>query len=509
MATLATPEASEPDMLRAALWYAKHGIPVFPCVPRTKRPLTPHGFKDASRDPDVVRAWWRQNPDSNVAIPTGRAIGAWVLDCDCKAGARGLETYERLSSEPAVRETLQQVTGSGGKHLFFALPGFDVPSFDQRSTAKVGLDGCDIKAEGGYVVVPPSIHPDTGRAYAWDGLQPFIEQRILEAPPELLEALARLIDAPAKQQNARALAPIPEGQRNDTLFRLACSLRSKGLSEAAIRTELIEQNRARCQPPLPGGEVEKIASSAGKYPAGDTVPLIAEVRIEDPSIEDLNRLAVWGTRIAFSTVRRRGQAIEAVTRTGRCVRWRTMAEVGSFAKAQQAIAAGAGVWLPTPPRNKIRAWWDAAASLLIALSEKDCTMAGDPTVLEAETLLRETWESLGCPRADESIRMGDFIAELKQYQRLKPNGLTVGAPVVFLAEGAAWVHPGKWRIWLGTPQGMNRHYPMADLLDLLSALDFRQAEDVTRRTSSGETVKANLWVGEPGWLTGVTGVTGP
>lgn len=500
----------------AALAYARHGWPVFPLRPRGKEPLgalAPHGFKDASRDPDVVVRWWEQYPEANIGVPTGRAINAWVLDLDCKNGARGLETYEHLSSERAVRETLQQITGSGGKQLFFAIPGFDVPCLGQQRTAAVGLDGCDVKGEGGYVVVPPSIHPNTGREYAWDGLKEFDEQAVLDAPQVVLDALAKLINGAARERKAAPVeGAIPEGRRNDVLFRLAASLRVKGLSEAAIRAALIEENRARCSPPLSDEEVRRIAASAAKYEQGEDTGrasgvLTAEVRIDDPTIDDLNRLAVWAGRITFSAVRRRGQAVEALTSSGRVIRWRNMAELGSFAKAQQAIAAGAGVWLPTPPRNKIRAWWDAAATLLVALGEQNCTPVGDPTVLEAEALLRETWETVGCPKETDITNMGDLIAEVKRYERWGHDQHAY-PPVVFLAEGAAWVHPGKWRIWLSTPRGLNRHYAMVELYDFLAALDFSKAEDTTRRTKAGQTVKCDLWRGDVRWLTGFTGITG-
>ena len=59
-------------MLRTALALAHKGMKVFPCLPRQKEPATEHGCKDATEDPEIIRTWWRERPDCNVAIATGK-----------------------------------------------------------------------------------------------------------------------------------------------------------------------------------------------------------------------------------------------------------------------------------------------------------------------------------------------------------------------------------------------------------------------------------------------------
>jgi len=75
-------KSSETSLLAAALEYAKHNVPVFPCKPRGKEPLTPHGFKDATTDPSRIREYWGRWPDANIGIPTGPVSGLFVVDCD-------------------------------------------------------------------------------------------------------------------------------------------------------------------------------------------------------------------------------------------------------------------------------------------------------------------------------------------------------------------------------------------------------------------------------------------
>ena len=69
-------------MIRSALALAARGFHIFPCRPRDKRPATANGLKDATTDPDIIRAWWRQQPDNNIAIATGPASGIFVVDVD-------------------------------------------------------------------------------------------------------------------------------------------------------------------------------------------------------------------------------------------------------------------------------------------------------------------------------------------------------------------------------------------------------------------------------------------
>ena len=74
--------SSTPDLLAAALEFAKGGTAVFPCHPATKRPLTAHGFQDANTDPVAIIAWWQRWPNAMIGMPTGAVSGIWVLDVD-------------------------------------------------------------------------------------------------------------------------------------------------------------------------------------------------------------------------------------------------------------------------------------------------------------------------------------------------------------------------------------------------------------------------------------------
>ncbi len=139
--------------LAAALEYAEHGVPVFPCN-RKKRPLVKTGFKAASTNPAHIRAWWRSWPHALIGIPTGAASGWLVLDIDSKNGVNGFESL------PNWREMTDVIvrTPSGGAHLYFA---FDTVR-PMGSSAGKFAPGVDIRGEGGYVIAPPS-RPDMAR----------------------------------------------------------------------------------------------------------------------------------------------------------------------------------------------------------------------------------------------------------------------------------------------------------------------------------------------------------
>jgi len=152
------------NKLRAsAIWYAqKYGWAVFPLKPREKTPQTSNGFKDATKDLTQILQWWQRWPDANIGIATGAISGFWVLDIDKDHG--GFETLDQLIKDySGLPRTVESLTGSGGNHMLFAMPDFDIRN---NASSKLGT-GLDIRGNGGYIVAPPSIHP-CGEPYMWE-----------------------------------------------------------------------------------------------------------------------------------------------------------------------------------------------------------------------------------------------------------------------------------------------------------------------------------------------------
>lgn len=241
-------------MIEFALRYARLGWPVLPL--NGKLPRVEHGSKDATLDKAQIFAWWKKWPTANIGLATGHKF--FAVDVDSKAG--GEETWDTLRAQyVALPNTIEQITGTGGKHILFALPAdFTV----QNSQGKLG-PGIDIRGAGGYIVAAPSIHPLTRREYSWDGIEEIENQQIAPAPVWLL---ALLREDPGKHVSAPPLADkISEGGRNDTLFRSGARLRRFGWAADEIFESLRVINRNRCSPPLPDDEIRTVAYSAARY----------------------------------------------------------------------------------------------------------------------------------------------------------------------------------------------------------------------------------------------------
>lgn len=151
------------ELESAAVNYAKSGWWVFPLKPRDKTPITAHGLQDASNKMDVVRQWWGKWPDANIGLNCGKS-GMVVVDLDKRGGYDGLKEWEEIQTQNGIHShTSTSLTGGGGRHLLFKSPdGLSI----KNSAGKLA-PGIDVRAEGGYVVLPPSIHP-SGNAYAWE-----------------------------------------------------------------------------------------------------------------------------------------------------------------------------------------------------------------------------------------------------------------------------------------------------------------------------------------------------
>lgn len=175
---------NEPSVLDQALDYAEYlGFAVFPVGPDCRVPRCAHGYKDASKDPDAIRALWAASPDANVALSAGPVSGVFVLDVDVKELDGRQSMVDMQARNAQLPRTWTAATPSGGWHLFFAHP-------DRELRNRVGfLPGLDIRAAGGSVALAPS-EKANGR-YRWL-INPFTEA-LANAPAWLLD----LIDPPA------------------------------------------------------------------------------------------------------------------------------------------------------------------------------------------------------------------------------------------------------------------------------------------------------------------------
>jgi Bifunctional DNA primase/polymerase, N-terminal/Primase C terminal 1 (PriCT-1) len=255
MTTCRKPFAEEGAiMIRTALALARKGLRVLPCVPRGKRPATTNGLKDATTDPAQIRAWWRHEPALNVAIATGVASGVFVVDVD---GLDGELALRRLEAEHgALPPTIEAITGHG-RHIYFAMP--DTPV---RNTASRIGDSIDTRGDGGYALVPPSVHP-SGRRYSWSV---DCGPTIAHAPAWLLARIGKpngngATATPPAQWRDLVLGGVGEGRRNDTVTRLAGYLLRRHVDPLVALEFLATWNAVRCQPPLDAAEVAGIVDS--------------------------------------------------------------------------------------------------------------------------------------------------------------------------------------------------------------------------------------------------------
>ncbi|MBT9156640.1 MAG: hypothetical protein DDT37_01628 [Firmicutes bacterium] len=263
-----------PRTCQAALFYARHyGWHVLPvhstsdgkcscgkldCSNPGKHPRTTHGIKDASIDLQTISAWWTQWPDASVAVATGTLSGFFVLDIDGEDGASSLRELEQQHG--TLPDTIEQITGGGGRHILFAMPPQKI-----KNRVAVGA-GLDIRADGGYIVVAPSTHA-SGTPYHWELSSRPDSVPLADAP----EWLLTLVSAPAKKtalDPAKILAGVSEGSRDETLFRYACRLRAQKLSRPEVET-LIQRAAATCVPPFSPEQAAAKVHAAWGY---DTAP---------------------------------------------------------------------------------------------------------------------------------------------------------------------------------------------------------------------------------------------
>jgi bifunctional DNA primase/polymerase-like protein len=260
-------------MLAWALWWVGVcGLWLFPAEIGGKRPVVPHGFKSASRDPGRIASWWEgRYAGHNLAARTGAPWGPDVLDVDQREAGSGFTAYNRLKQAGLLAGAVMLVgTPSGGLHAHFAGTG-------QRSGRLPG-HFLDFKSSSGCVLLPPSHvggrpytlidqRPPTGRTFDWEGAK-----QLLSPPPLAQVRRPRSRSSPPTIAQVRGLGPRrggrvghlstwlaeqAEGERNASLFWAACRA-----AEAGDQDVLAELVAAAVEAGLDEAEARRTAASA-------------------------------------------------------------------------------------------------------------------------------------------------------------------------------------------------------------------------------------------------------
>jgi hypothetical protein len=235
-----------------AKYYGLIGFRVTPITPGQKSPpLLKNWPEKATADAATIAALWEKTPNANIALATGGGI--FDIETDIKGGINGEDSLTRENF--TLPETVSFTSGGGGIHRLYKYAG-DLPN-------RVGLlPNVDFRGGGGYCVLPPSLHPN-GKPYTWLPSHAPNEIEIADLPPEL----AMMFVEKGNAAHLEVPETIPEGQRNDTLFREACRLREFGHSENEIRSLIYTMNTER-DAGLDDTELDKLISQAVKYPRG-------------------------------------------------------------------------------------------------------------------------------------------------------------------------------------------------------------------------------------------------
>ena len=221
-------------MIDAALSLSSTGIPIFP-VKADKKPYITSWQDKATIDPLMVKKWWRQWPEANVAMPTGHQSGFVAVDVDVKNGVDGYESLSSIEAMFGVQGTRRIETPSGGVHLIYRCT--------QKVKSRVGiLDGIDIRGDGGYIVAQGSVI--NGSAY----------KVIHDVPPE--EMTMDMVSWINDTQNTKSplKVGVAKGERNDKIFKLASSYRGQDL-DMANALQACNEVALMCIPPLEEAEV--------------------------------------------------------------------------------------------------------------------------------------------------------------------------------------------------------------------------------------------------------------
>jgi putative DNA primase/helicase len=260
-------------------------------------------------------------------MPTGQRSGFDVLDIDGAEGLASLEAYEAEHGPLPLTPT--QVTGSGGRHYLFASTG------EVRNSVKGMMPGWDTRGDGGYIVLAPSIHPETLEPYIWlDGMSA-LDVEAAAWPEHLLELYRAQAHTRTKIEPGQR---IPIGVQESTLTSLAGTMRARGCDFPEILAAITALSETRCDPPLKEQDLERIANSITKLYAPDD-PLVSENLTDTGNAKRFASL--YRGRALYNHVRRAWLWFDGT-------RWREdeTGQVTQWAKTTAYLISAAAINLP-------------------------------------------------------------------------------------------------------------------------------------------------------------------
>lgn len=258
--------------------YVDAGWNIFPLLPSSKRPhfnaliLTGfekevdgkvqaewESFQSQRVTHELVDAWWDIDPKANIALVCGRISGVTVIDIDTKHEPNPKEAADKIRSE-VCDFTMASRTGSMGLHLFCQY------AQGVGNSTKTLHKMIDIRGDGGYVVLPPSIHDETGRTYSFDPMTPFNPDTMAEFPMKMLEqAIKNQDEATSNAEWKRIFGGVEkttEGRNNaisQIIGKLIHGLRIEFNDDEAMLPvvwDLVEHLNTKNRPPLSKRELQ-------------------------------------------------------------------------------------------------------------------------------------------------------------------------------------------------------------------------------------------------------------
>ena len=240
--------------LEAALRYRnKYNFSVIP-VSKTKKPIIKwEEFQKRIATEEEITKWWTDTPDANIGIVTGLISGIAVIDIDTDEGK---ETIQEYIPESTITPTVE--TPRGGQHLYFKCT-------DTKLTNNArGITGCDLRANGGYVLAPPSVN-GKGNAYSWIVS---LKNSISSLPDKYINkinsfSLYEGVRTETLQSLTTSNIILQDGRRGEDLFHVAwCLIKNRTSTEET--TQVLEILARNCNPPFSKSEIADRIKSALK-----------------------------------------------------------------------------------------------------------------------------------------------------------------------------------------------------------------------------------------------------